>query len=258
MKINLVRPIVFLDLETTGLSLSQDRIVEIALLKINPDGSNQMKRRLVNPERTISTESAAIHGITDEMVKDAPVFKQLANEVKQFMENSDLGGYNSNKFDWPLLAEEFLRAGLDFDISGRRLIDVQKIYHHMEPRNLSAAYRFYCDKNLDNAHSAETDVNATWEVFQAQLNKYEQLGDSLDSVMKIVGDEEIVDFPRRMIMEKGREVFNFGKHKGKAVEDVLRTEPSYYDWVMKSDFALHTKLKLTEIFNRTILNQKGK
>lgn len=258
MKIKLTRPIVFLDLETTGLSLSQDRIVEIALLRVSPDGTSQMKRRLVNPERPISPESSAIHGITDEMIKDAPVFKQVANEIRQFMDNADLGGYNSNKFDWPLLAEEFLRAGLDFDLSGRRMLDVQKIYHYMEPRNLSAAYKFYCDKNLDNAHSAETDISATWEVFQAQLNKYEQLGDSVESVLKIVGEEEIVDFPRRMVMDNGREVFNFGKHKGKAVEDVLKTEPSYYDWVMKSDFALHTKLKLTEIFNRTMLNQKGK
>ncbi|MFN5423705.1 MAG: exonuclease domain-containing protein [bacterium] len=258
MNFKLLRPIVFLDLETTGLSLSQDRIVEIAMLKVSPDGSNQMKRRLINPERPISPESSEIHGITDEMVKDAPVFKQVANEIKQFMENVDLGGYNSNKFDWPLLAEEFLRAGLEFDLTGRKLLDVQKIYHHMEPRNLSAAYRFYCDKNLENAHSAETDVNATWEVFKAQLSRYEQLGDSLESVLKIVGEEELVDFPRRMIMVNGREVFNFGKHKGRAVEDVLRNEPSYYDWVMKSDFALHTKLKLTEIFNRTMLIQKSK
>ena len=258
MKIKLQRPIVFLDLETTGLSLSQDRIVEIAMLRVAPDGSSQMKRRLVNPERPIPAEVSAIHGITDDMVKDAPIFKQLANEIGQYMENADLGGYNSNRFDWPLLAEEFLRAGLDFDLSGRRLLDVQKIYHQMEPRNLSAAYKFYCDKNLENAHSAETDVTATWEVFQAQLSRYEQLGDSVESVLKMVGEDEIVDFARRMVMENGREVFNFGKHKGKAVEDVLRNEPSYYDWVMKSDFPMHTKQKLTDIFNRTMLKQKNK
>lgn len=255
MQIQLAKPIVFLDLETTGLNLSLDRIVEIAMLKIMPDGSRQMKRKLVNPERPIPAEVTAIHGITDEMVKDAPTFRQVANEVRQFMDNADLGGYNSNKFDWPLLVEEYLRAGLDIDIQGRRLLDVQKIYHTMEPRNLSAAYKFYCQKDLENAHSAEADIDATWEVFEAQVTKYPQLGNSLDTVFKVIGEETIVDFARRMVMENGREMFNFGKHKGRAVEDVLRTEPSYYDWMMKSEFPLHTKLKLTEIFNRTMLKK---
>lgn len=257
MQIHLTKPIVFLDLETTGLNLTLDRIVEIALLKIMPDGSRQMKRKLINPERPIPPEVTDIHGITNEMVKDAPVFKQVANEIKQFMDNADLGGYNSNKFDWPLLVEEYLRAGLDFDIQGRRLLDVQKIYHTMEPRNLAAAYKFYCQKDLENAHSAEADVDATWEVFEAQVVRYPQLGDSLDSVFKAIGEEIIIDFARRMVMENGREVFNFGKHKGRAVEDVLRNEPSYYDWMMKSEFPLHTKLTLTEIFNRTMLKPKS-
>lgn len=256
MNISLLRPIVFLDLETTGLSLTQDRIVEIAMLKVSPDGSRQMKRKLVNPEKPIPAEVSAIHGITDEMIKDAPTFKQIANETKQYLEGADLGGYNSNKFDWPLLVEEFLRAGLQFDVQGRKLLDVQKIYHQMEPRNLSAAYKFYCEKELENAHSAETDINATWDVFLAQIERYPQLGNSIDTVMKVVGEDQIVDFARRMVMENGRETFNFGKHKGRPVEDVLKNEPSYYDWMMKSEFAMHTKLKLTEIFNRAMLKTK--
>lgn len=205
----------------------------------------------------IPKEVSEIHGITDDMVKDAPTFKQAANEIRQFMEGADLGGYNSNKFDWPLLMEEFLRSGLTFETEGRKLVDVQKIYHMMEPRNLSAAYKFYCDKDLENAHSAETDVNATWEVFLAQIDKYSSLGNSVESVLKVIGEEQIVDFARRMVMENGREVFNFGKHKGKLVEDVLKNEPSYYDWMMKNDFALHTKQKLTEIFNRAMLKSKN-
>ena len=257
MHIVLQKPLVFLDLETTGLSFTHDRIVEIAMLKISIDGSRLMKRKLINPEMPIPKEVSEIHGITDDMVKDAPTFKQAANEIRQFLEGSDLGGYNSNKFDWPLLVEEFLRSGLTFETEGRKLVDVQKIYHMMEPRNLSAAYKFYCDKDLENAHSAETDVNATWEVFLAQIDKYSSLGNSVESVLKVIGEEQIVDFARRMVMENGREVFNFGKHKGKLVEDVLRIEPSYYDWMMKNDFALHTKQKLTEIFNRTMLKAKN-
>ncbi|MEY3921899.1 MAG: hypothetical protein RL634_1660 [Bacteroidota bacterium] len=257
MQIILQKPLVFLDLETTGLSFTQDRIVEIAMLKISVDGSRLMKRKLINPEMPIPKEVSEIHGITDDMVKDAPTFKQAANEIRQFMEGADLGGYNSNKFDWPLLVEEFLRSGLTFETEGRKLVDVQKIYHMMEPRNLSAAYKFYCEKDLENAHSAETDVNATWEVFLAQINKYSILGNTVESVLKVIGEEQIVDFARRMVMENGREVFNFGKHKGKLVEDVLKNEPSYYDWMMKNDFALHTKQKLTEIFNRTMLKTKN-
>ncbi len=256
MNIQLLKPIVFLDLETTGLNLVTDRIVEIAMLKVMPDGSRVMKRKLVNPEMPIPKEVSEIHGITNEMVKDAPKFREIANEVRQFLEGADFGGYNSNKFDWPLLAEEFLRSGLGFEIQGTKLLDVQKIYHLLEPRTLSAAYKFYCDKELSNAHSAEADISATWEVFSAQVDRYPQLGNTIESVTKFIGVDEIVDFARRFSMENGREVFNFGKHKGKAVEDVLKSEPTYYDWVMKSEFALHTKLKLTEIFNRTMLKNK--
>lgn len=241
MKLKLIRPVVFMDLETTGLNLALDRIVEVALLKVQVDGSRVIKRKLINPGMAIPAEATAVHGITNEMVANAPSFKDLANEIRQFLEGCDLGGYNSNKFDWPLLVEEFLRIGLDLNMEGRELVDVQKIYHNMEPRNLSAAYRFYCNKELENSHSAEADISATWEVFESQLDRYPQLGDSLESVKKVIGEEIIIDFARRMAMENGREIFNFGKHKGKGVEDVLTQEPTYYDWMMKSEFPLHTK-----------------
>ncbi|MBM3444115.1 MAG: 3'-5' exonuclease [Bacteroidetes bacterium] len=258
MKLKLIRPVVFMDLETTGLNLALDRIVEVALLKVQVDGSRVIKRKLINPGMAIPAEATAVHGITNEMVANAPSFKDLANEIRQFLEGCDLGGYNSNKFDWPLLVEEFLRIGLDLNMEGRELVDVQKIYHNMEPRNLSAAYRFYCNKELENSHSAEADISATWEVFESQLDRYPQLGDSLESVKKVIGEEIIIDFARRMAMENGREIFNFGKHKGKGVEDVLTQEPTYYDWMMKSEFPLHTKKKLTEIFNRVMLKHKIK
>ena len=254
--IQLTKPLAFIDLETTGINLGTDRILEIAIVKITPDGKQAVKRKLINPEMPIPKVSSDIHGITDEMVKDAPTFKQVSNEIKQFIENCDLAGYNSNRFDIPLLAEEFLRSGLDFDLRGRKLLDVQKIFHMMEQRTLSAAYKFYCNKNLDGAHGAEVDATATWEILVAQLQKYPQLGTSVESVLKITGDEDLVDFARRFIMEKGVEVFNFGKHKGRPVTDVLKSEPQYYDWMMKGDFPLHTKQKLTEILNRTLLKKE--
>jgi DNA polymerase-3 subunit epsilon len=255
MNLQLSRPLAVLDLETTGVNLSSDRIVELAILKIMPDGNIVRKRRLINPQMKIPVESSEIHGITDEMVKDAPTFKEISNETRQFLEQCDLAGYNSNRFDWPLLMEEFLRAGLDFDISDRKMIDVQKIFHVLEPRTLSAAYKFYCNKTLDGAHSAEVDAQATWEVLDAQLDRYPQLGKTLDSVINCIGDEKMVDFARRFILQNGVEVFNFGKHKGRPVTDVLKAEPQYYDWMMKGDFPMHTKQKLTEIFNRTLLKK---
>ncbi|QEC45413.1 3'-5' exonuclease [Pseudobacter ginsenosidimutans] len=253
--LQLSKPLAILDLETTGVNLGVDRIVEIAIVRISPDGTRQVKRKLLNPEMPISAISADIHGITNEMVKDAPTFKQAANEIKQFLEHCDLAGYNSNRFDIPMLAEEFLRVGLDFDFKGRKLVDVQKVYHLMEQRTLSAAYKFYCNKNLEDAHSAEADASATWEVLQAQIEKYPQLGTTVDSVLKVIGEEPVVDFARRMIFENGVEIFNFGKHKGRSVAQVLKSEPQYYDWMMKGDFPLHTKQKLTEIFNRTLLKK---
>lgn len=253
--LQLLKPLAILDLETTGVNLGIDRIVEIAIIRIGPDGTRTVKRKLLNPEMPISAVSIDVHGITNEMVKDAPTFKQVANEIKQFLDQCDLCGYNSNRFDIPMLAEEFLRAGLDFEFKGRKLVDVQKVYHLMEQRTLSAAYKFYCNKNLEDAHSAEADASATWDVLQAQVEKYPQLGNSVDSILKVIGEEPVVDFARRMIMENGVEVFNFGKHKGRSVAQVLKSEPQYYDWMMKGDFPLHTKQKLTEIFNRTLLKK---
>jgi DNA polymerase III subunit epsilon len=255
MNLKLLRPLAFLDLETTGVNLATDRIVEIAIVKILPDGSRQLKRKLVNPQIQIPESATEVHGITNEMVKDAPVFKQVSNEVRQFLENCDLAGYNSNRFDWPMLVEEFLRVGQEFDISNRKMLDVQKIFHILEPRTLAAAYKFYCEKTLEDAHSAAADAEATWEVLKSQLSRYPQLGSTLDSILQFFGEEQIVDFARRFVMENGKEVFNFGKHKGRPVSEVLKTEPQYYDWMMKGDFPLHTKQKLTEIFNRTMLKK---
>ena len=252
--LNLTRPVAFIDLETTGVNLSTDRIVEIAIIKVLPDGERQVKSKLINPEMPIPKQTTDIHGITDEMVKDAPTFKQSGNEIKQFLENCDLGGYNSNRFDIPMLMEEFLRAGMEVDLSQRRMIDVQHIFYTMEPRTLTAAYKFYCQKELIDAHSAEADVQATIDVLIAQVDRYKNLGNSIDSILQVIGEEKIVDYARRFSFdEKGREVFNFGKFKGRPVADVLKTEPQYYDWMMKGDFPLHTKKKLTELFNRTLL-----
>jgi DNA polymerase-3 subunit epsilon len=252
--LDLIRPIAFIDLETTGVNLSSDRIVEIAIVKIMPDQTRVVKRKLINPEMMIPKQSSDIHGITDEMVKDAPTFKQAGNEIKQFLDNCDLGGYNSNRFDIPMLMEEFLRAGMDVDLSTRRMVDVQHIFYTMEPRTLSAAYKFFCNKELENAHSAEVDVNATIDVLLSQITRYEKLGNSVDSILSTIGEEKIVDYARRFLFDdKGVEVFNFGKYKGKSVREVLKSEPQYYDWMMKGDFPLHTKQKLTEILNRSFL-----
>ncbi len=252
--LDLIRPIAFIDLETTGVNLSSDRIVEIAIVKIMPDQTRVVKRKLINPEMMIPKQSSDIHGITDDMVKDAPTFKQAGNEIKQFLDNCDLGGYNSNRFDIPMLMEEFLRAGMDVDLSTRRMVDVQHIFYTMEPRTLSAAYKFYCQKELENAHSAEADVNATIDVLLSQITRYEKLGNSVDSILSTIGEEKIVDYARRFLFDdKGVEVFNFGKFKGKSVREVLKSEPQYYDWMMKGDFPLHTKQKLTEILNRSFL-----
>jgi DNA polymerase III subunit epsilon len=253
--LKLTKPIAFIDLETTGTNLGTDRIVEIAVIKVLPDGTKSIKRKIINPEMPISKASSDIHGITDEMVKDAPTFRQVAHEFKQMLDHCDLGGYNSNRFDIPLLVEEFLRVQVDFDMKGRRLVDVQKIFHMMEQRTLSAAYKFYCNKQLDGAHSAEVDASATFEILEAQIGKYPALGNTIDSILKATGEEVIVDFARRFIMENGVEVFNFGKFKGRSVAEVLRAEPQYYDWMMKGDFPQHTKQKLTEIYTRAMLKK---
>jgi DNA polymerase III subunit epsilon len=253
--LQLSRPLAVIDLETTGTNLAADRIVEIAIVKMMPDGSRVVKRKLINPEMPIPQASTEIHGISNEMVKDAPTFRQAGNEMRQFLENCDIAGYNSNRFDIPLLMEEFLRIGMEFNLDNRRLLDVQRIYHMMEQRTLSAAYKFYCEKNLDDAHSAEADAAATLEILLAQLQRYKSLGNTIESILQFTGEDKVVDFARRFAWADGVEVFNFGKHKGKPVSEVLKSEPQYYDWMMKGDFPMHTKQKLTEIFNRTMLKK---
>ena len=255
MKLQLSRPIAFIDLETTGTNLATDRIVELAIVRVSPDGSSVVKRKIINPLMPIPKGASDIHGITDDMVQTAPTFKQVANEVKQFLENCDIAGYNSNRFDIPMLVEEFLRAGLDFTVDGRKLLDVQRVFHLMEQRTLSAAYKFYCQKILEGAHGAEADATATFEILCAQVERYPELGLTVEDICKFCGEEDLVDFARRFIKIDCVEVFNFGKHKGRPVEDVLRAEPQYYDWMMKGDFPMHTKQKLTEILNRSLLKK---
>ncbi len=255
MPLQLTRPLAFIDLETTGVNLACDRIIEIAIVKILPDGSKQVKRKILNPQIAIPQGSTDVHGFTDDMVKDFPTFKEVANELKQFIHNSDLSGYNSNRFDIPLLMEEFLRSGIQIDMSNRRMVDVQHVFHMMERRTLGAAYQFYCNKQLCDAHSAEADATATWEILEAQTIRYPNLGNTLDSILEFTGEEKFIDFARRMIMDNDVEVFNFGKYKGKPVAEVLKAEPQYYDWMMKGEFPLHTKQKLTEILNRTLLTK---
>ena len=255
MPLQLSRPLAFIDLETTGVNLACDRIIEIAIVKLMPDGTRDHKHKILNPEISIPKGSTDIHGFTDEMVQGSPTFKEVANELKQYIGNSDLSGYNSNRFDIPLLMEEFLRAGVTLEMENRRMLDVQHVFHMMERRTLGAAYQFYCNKQLQDAHSAQADAEATLEILEAQTVRYERLGNNLDSILEFTGEEKIVDFARRMILENDIEVFNFGKHKGKPVLEVLKSEPQYYDWMMKGEFPLHTKMKLTEILNRTLLKK---
>lgn len=271
-KLNLKRPLAFFDLETTGVNVSADRIVEISILKIKPDQQEESRTYRVNPEMPIPAESSLFHGIYDEDIKDAPVFAEIAQEIADFIGDSDLAGYNSNKFDIPLLMEEFLRAEINFTLDGRLFVDVQNIFHQMEQRTLKAAYRFYCDQNLDNAHSAEADVRATYEVLKAQVGRYEgvEWEDKLGNVSKpVVNDVEAlhkftnlslpVDFAGRLVYnQEGIEVFNFGKHKGVAVETVFEKEPSYYAWMMNGDFPLYTKKCLENIWGRYKEKQQDK
>lgn len=255
--LQLTKPLAFIDLETTGVNLGTDRIIEIAIVKILGDGTRSTKRKLINPGMPIPAASSEVHGISDEMVKDAPSFKQVAQELKQMLDGCDLAGYNSNRFDVPLLMEEFLRAEVDFDMKGRKMLDVQQVFYKMEPRTLGAAYQFYCGKILEGAHSAEVDATATYEILEAQLERYPALGNTVETVLKQIGEETIVDFARRFVMENGVEVFNFGKFKGRSVAEVLKAEPQYYDWMMRGDFPQHTKQKLTEIYTRAMLKKNG-
>ncbi len=254
--LQLKKPLAFLDIEATGANVSTDRIVEIAIVKSFPDGNRSVKRKLINPQIPIPQVCIDMHGINNEMVKDAPVFKQVAQEIKQFLDGCDLSCYNAYRLDIPMLMEEFLRAEVEFDMKNRKVIDVQKIFHQMEQRTLSAAYKFYCSKSLEKAHSAEVDASATAEILEAQLERYPQLGNNIDTILKHIGEDSIIDFARRFIMdEKGVEVFNFGKHKGRPVADVLKAEPQYYDWMMKGEFPMNTKQKLTEMYTRIMLKK---
>lgn len=254
-KLRLKRPLAFIDLETTGINISVDRIIEIAIVKILPDGTRQTKVKRINPGIPIPPESSQIHGISDEDLREAPSFREVANELRQFLEGCDLAGYNSNRFDIPMLVEEFLRAGQHLETRGRILVDVQRIFHLMEKRTLEAAYKFYCQKDLIAAHSAEADALATFEILEAQVNLYRELTNDIEELGKFTAEDDFVDFARRMVRKNGVEIFNFGKYKGRPVREVLREEPQYYDWMMKADFALHTKQKLSEIFNELMLKK---
>lgn len=248
MQLNLKRPIVFFDLETTGVDTARDRIVEISLVKVMPDGQEIVKTRRINPGMHIPEEASAIHHITDEDVKDCPQFAQIAKSLAQFLEGCDFGGFNSNRFDLPVLVEEFLRAGVDVDFKRRRFIDVQNIFHKMEQRTLIAAYKFYCDKNLEEAHSAEADTLATYEVLKAQLDRYPELQNDVAALAEFSTRDKTADYAGRILInEKGEEVFGFGKYKGRKVEEVFDSEPSYYAWMMNGDFPLYTKKVITEI-----------
>lgn len=248
MQLNLRNPLVFFDLETTGTNPVTDRIVEICYLKVNPNGTEESKTLLVNPGMPIPAQATAIHGISDADVVNCPTFKEVAKVLARDIEGCDLAGYNSNRFDIPLLAEEFLRADVDIDLSKRKFVDVQTIFHKMEQRTLSAAYKFYCDQDLQDAHSAEADTKATYEVLKSQLDRYPNLQNDVIFLSEFSAHNKNVDFAGRFIYDdKGIEVFNFGKYRGKPVTEVLRTDPGYYGWMMNGDFSLHTKKVLTNI-----------
>lgn len=248
MNLKLYKPLCVFDLETTGTNVGKDRIVEICILKVNPDASRESKTWKVNPEMPIPKESSAIHGIYDEDVVNAPTFKDIASKILEMISGSDLGGFNSNRFDVPLLAEELLRAGLDFDLSKFKLVDAQTIYHKMEPRNLSAAYNFYCQKTLENAHSAEADVLATFEVLDAQVGHYEDLPKEVAGLSEFSFHSKFADLAGMIhFNDKDQEIFAFGKYKGQVVKDVFQKDIGYYGWLQSADFPLYTKKIFTKI-----------
>ncbi|MDC6354770.1 MULTISPECIES: 3'-5' exonuclease [Robiginitalea] len=258
MKLNLSKPICFFDLETTGTNIATDRIVELAILKVFPNGNKESKTWLVNPGVPIPEEASAIHGITDEKVAGEPTFRELAREVYQMIQGCDLAGFNSNRFDIPLLAEELLRAGVDFDMKNAVSVDVQTIFHKMEKRTLAAAYQFYCGKELTDAHSATADTQATYEVLLSQLDRYPELTNNVQELAAFSTHNDTVDFAgfiRRD--ENGEEVFGFGKHKGRSVHEVLEQEPGYFGWMLNADFPLYTKKVLTQIKLSKLNNKLG-
>lgn len=249
MKLKLKNPIIFFDLETTGLDIANDRIVEICYIKVEPNGNEEARTMRINPECHIPEACTAVHGITDEDVKDCPTFKQVAAQLAQTFKGCDLAGYNSNKFDIPLLVEEMLRAGVELDLSKRKMVDVQNIYHKLERRTLIAAYKFYCQKDLENAHSALADTRATYEVLEAQLDHYpDELQNDIEFLAEYSRRDKNVDFAGRLIYdEQGNEVVNFGKYKGRMVKDVFATDPGYYGWIMQADFTQNTKQVFTQL-----------
>jgi len=248
MELSLKNPLIFFDLETTGINVASDRIVEISYLKVYPNGNKTSKTIRVNPTIPIPKQASDIHGIKDEDVKNEPTFSEIAKSLVKDFEGSDFAGYNSNKFDVPLLAEEFIRADVDMDLKKRNLIDVQVIFHKMEQRTLSAAYKFYCEKDLKNAHSAEADTLATYEILKAQLDRYSNLKNDLEFLSKFSAHTKNADLVGRIVYnEKEEETFNFGKYKGKIVEEVFEKDPAYYSWIMNNDFPLYTKKVLTNI-----------
>jgi DNA polymerase III subunit epsilon len=254
--LQLKRPLAIFDLETTGITITVDRIIDIAIIKLMPDGAELKKYFRLNPGIPIPAQSTEIHGITNDDVKDAPTFKAVANEIKQFLDNCDLGGYNSNRFDIPLLTEEFLRAGLDINLKDRKMIDAQQIFMKMEKRTLEAAYQFYCNKKLENSHSAEADAQATYEVLVGQLQRYPELENNMDFLHDFSKGDDFADFSRRIKMLNGVPCFNFGKYKEQSVATVFEKEPQYYNWMMKGDFAQDTKSVITDIYTKLKLHTK--
>jgi DNA polymerase-3 subunit epsilon len=256
MELKLNRPICFFDLETTGVEVAKDRIVEISIFKVFPNGNKESKTWLVNPEIKIPFQVSQIHGITDEKVANEPTFKELSSQVYAMIKDSDLAGFNSDRFDIPLLAEELLRAGVDFDMKNRVSVDVQTIFHKMEERTLSAAYKFYCGQSLENAHSAEADTMATYEILKSQLERYPELENDMKSLSEFTTRKKSVDFAGFIAMnDKGQEIFTFGKHKGALVEKILEDEPGYFGWIQNADFPLYTKKVLTAIKLRKLNNK---
>ena len=248
MELKLSRPMCFFDLETTGIDIGKDRIVEISIFKVFPNGNKESKTWLVNPTIPIPPQTTAVHGITDEKIADEPTFAELAPQVYNMIKDSDLAGFNSDRFDIPLLAEELLRSGVDFDMKNKVSVDVQTIFHKMEERTLSAAFKFYCGKSLENAHSAEADTMATYEILKAQLDRYPELENDMKSLSEFTTRKKIADFAGMIAFDKdNEEIFTFGKHKGAKVEKVLETEPGYFSWIQNADFPLYTKKVLTAI-----------
>ncbi|MFV0304451.1 MAG: exonuclease domain-containing protein [Moheibacter sp.] len=246
--LNLYKPICFFDLETTGINVGKDRIVEISVLKVFPNGNKESKTLRVNPEISISAEATSVHGISNEDVANEPTFKEIAPQIWEMMKDADIAGYNSNRFDVPLLAEEFLRNDFDFDLNKHRLVDVQVLFFKKEPRDLGSAYKFYCDKTLENAHSAQADVEATYEIFKAQIEKYNDLENDIKFLSEFTTQRNTADLAGFIgVNDKGEEIFNFGKYKGQMVKDVLEKDQGYYGWIQNADFPLYTKKVLTKI-----------